>query len=89
VVKLPPLRTPRSSRHFRELSKRRPGKNGTDPRSLQIFNIDVFRRLRAAPPVPVRLLWWRDDPHPAVRDLLGLLAELYQTGANTGSSRRG
>jgi DNA-binding transcriptional LysR family regulator len=24
----------------------------------------VFRRLRDAPPVPVRLIWWRDDPHP-------------------------
>lgn len=46
----------------------------------------VFRRLRAAPPVPVRLLWWRDDPHTAVRDLLGLLAELYR--ANPRPSRR-
>ena len=27
----------------------------------------VFRRLRDAPPVPVRLIWWRDDPHPAHR----------------------
>jgi DNA-binding transcriptional LysR family regulator len=38
----------------------------------------VFRRLRDAPPVPVRLVWWRDDPHPAVADLVGLLAELYR-----------
>jgi DNA-binding transcriptional LysR family regulator len=38
----------------------------------------VFRRLRGAPPVPVRLLWWRDDPHPATADLVGLLAELYR-----------
>jgi DNA-binding transcriptional LysR family regulator len=37
----------------------------------------VFRRLRGAPPVPVRLVWWRDDPHPATADLVGLLAELY------------
>lgn len=37
----------------------------------------AFRRLRDAPPVPVRLIWWRDDPHPAVRDVVGLLAELY------------
>jgi DNA-binding transcriptional LysR family regulator len=37
----------------------------------------AFRRLRGAPPVPVRLLWWRDDPHPATRDLVELLAELY------------
>jgi DNA-binding transcriptional LysR family regulator len=39
----------------------------------------VFRRLRAAPPVPVRLVWWRDDPHPATADLVGLLADLYRT----------
>lgn len=38
----------------------------------------AFRRLRGAPPVPVRLLWWRDDPHPAARDLVELLVELYQ-----------
>jgi DNA-binding transcriptional LysR family regulator len=38
----------------------------------------VFRRLRDAPPVPVRLVWWRDDPHPATTDMVGLLAELYR-----------
>jgi DNA-binding transcriptional LysR family regulator len=38
----------------------------------------VFRRLRDAPPVPVRLVWWRDDPHPAATALVGLLAELYR-----------
>lgn len=38
----------------------------------------VFRRLRDAPPVPVRLVWWRDDPHPATTDLVGLMAELYR-----------
>ncbi len=38
----------------------------------------VFRRLRDAPPVPVRLVWWRDDPHPATSDVVGLLAELYR-----------
>ncbi|GAA5176502.1 LysR family transcriptional regulator [Pseudonocardia eucalypti] len=41
----------------------------------------VFRPLRDAPPVPVRLVWWRDDPHPATADLVGLLAHLYRTGA--------
>ena len=40
----------------------------------------VFRRLRDAPPVPVRLVWWRDDQHPATRDVVGLLAELYGRG---------
>jgi DNA-binding transcriptional LysR family regulator len=38
----------------------------------------VFRRLHGAPPVPVRLIWWRADPHPATPDVVGLLAELYR-----------
>ena len=38
----------------------------------------VFCRLRGAPPVPVRVVWWRDDPHPATTDMVGLLAELYR-----------
>jgi DNA-binding transcriptional LysR family regulator len=42
----------------------------------------VFRRLRDAPPVPVRLVWWRDDPHPATVDMVGLLAELYRGRRN-------
>ena len=25
-------------------------------------------------------IWWRDDPHPATRDVVGLLAELYGRG---------
>jgi DNA-binding transcriptional LysR family regulator len=37
----------------------------------------VFRRLRDAPPVPVRIVWWRDDPHPMTSDVVALLAELY------------
>jgi hypothetical protein len=41
----------------------------------------VFRRLRGAPPVPVRLVWWRADPHPATPDVVGLLAELYRARA--------
>ncbi|HSU08026.1 MAG TPA: LysR family transcriptional regulator [Pseudonocardia sp.] len=40
----------------------------------------VFRRVRDAPPVPVRLVWWRDDSHPATRDVVGLLVELYGRG---------
>jgi DNA-binding transcriptional LysR family regulator len=44
----------------------------------------VFRRLRDAPPVPVRLIWWRDDPHPATSDVVGLLAELYRPPARSG-----
>jgi DNA-binding transcriptional LysR family regulator len=38
----------------------------------------VFRRLRDAPPVPVRLIWWRAEPHPATSAVVGLLAELYR-----------
>ena len=38
----------------------------------------VFRRLRGAPPVPIRLMWWRDEPHPATPDVVDLLAELYR-----------
>ncbi len=47
----------------------------------------VFRRLRDAPPVPVRLIWWRDDPHPTTPDVVGLLAELYRRSPR-GSSLR-
>jgi DNA-binding transcriptional LysR family regulator len=46
----------------------------------------VFRRMRDAPPVPVWLIWWRDDPHPATPDVVGLIAELYRDNAPT---RRG
>lgn len=43
----------------------------------------VFRRLRDAPPVPVRLVWWRDDVHPATTDVVGLLSELYHPVAGS------
>jgi hypothetical protein len=43
----------------------------------------IFRRLRDAPPVPVRLVWWRDDVHPATSDVVGLLAELYRSPARS------
>jgi DNA-binding transcriptional LysR family regulator len=46
----------------------------------------VFRRLRDAPPVPVRLVWWRDDPHPATTDVVGLLAQLYRRRTRTGGT---
>jgi DNA-binding transcriptional LysR family regulator len=41
----------------------------------------LYRPLRDAPPVPVRLAWWRDDPHPATAAVAGLLSELYRGGA--------
>jgi DNA-binding transcriptional LysR family regulator len=43
----------------------------------------VFRRLRDAPPVPVRLLWWRDDPTSALSNVIDLLVELYRSESNT------
>lgn len=43
----------------------------------------VFRRLRDAPPVPVRLLWWRDDPSSAISHVVDLLVELYRSGSDT------
>ena len=38
----------------------------------------VYRPLRDAPPVPVRLVWWRDDPHPATAAVVGLLTALFR-----------
>ena len=40
----------------------------------------VYRPLRDAPPVAVRLLWWRDEEHPSTRAVAGLLTSLYRTG---------
>jgi DNA-binding transcriptional LysR family regulator len=38
----------------------------------------VFRPLRDAPPVEVRVAWRRPDPHPATQAAVTLLAELYR-----------
>jgi len=38
----------------------------------------VYRPLRDAPPVPVRLVWWRDDAHPATAAAVGLLTSLFR-----------
>ncbi|AEY87355.1 regulatory protein [Streptomyces hygroscopicus subsp. jinggangensis 5008] len=40
----------------------------------------VYRPVRDAEPVAVRLAWWRDDPHPALQAVLELLTELYRAG---------
>lgn len=40
----------------------------------------VYRPVRDAEPVAVRLAWWRDEPHPALQAVLELLTELYRTG---------
>lgn len=38
----------------------------------------VYRPVRDAPPIPVRLAWWRDDPHPATPTAVRLLTDLYR-----------
>ncbi len=38
----------------------------------------VYRPVRDAEPIAVRLGWWRDDPHPATHTVLELLTELYR-----------
>ncbi|MFF0516895.1 LysR family transcriptional regulator [Streptomyces sp. NPDC004250] len=39
----------------------------------------VYLPVRDAEPVAVRLVWWRDDPHPATCTVLELLTDLYRT----------
>jgi DNA-binding transcriptional LysR family regulator len=38
----------------------------------------VFRPLRDAPPIDVRVAWRRHDPHPATQAAVALLTELYR-----------
>ncbi|MFJ8546629.1 LysR family transcriptional regulator [Streptomyces sp. NPDC093586] len=38
----------------------------------------VYRPVRDAEPVAVRLVWWRDDPHPATQSAVELLTALYR-----------
>ena len=38
----------------------------------------VYRPLRDAQPVPVQLIWFGQDPHPATRAAVALLADLYR-----------
>jgi DNA-binding transcriptional LysR family regulator len=38
----------------------------------------VFRPLRDAPPIEVRVIWRRHDPHPATQAAIALLTDLYQ-----------
>ncbi|RKT88089.1 DNA-binding transcriptional regulator, LysR family [Saccharopolyspora antimicrobica] len=43
----------------------------------------VFRPVRDAAPIPVRLIWWRDDPHPLADRATRLLTELYGAAERT------
>ncbi|MEU0040397.1 MULTISPECIES: LysR family transcriptional regulator [unclassified Streptomyces] len=38
----------------------------------------VYRPVRDAEPLAVRLAWWRDDPHPSTRTAIELLSQLYR-----------
>ncbi len=38
----------------------------------------VFRPLRDALPIPVRVIWRRHDPHPSTHAAIAMLAELYR-----------
>jgi DNA-binding transcriptional LysR family regulator len=38
----------------------------------------VYRPVRDAEPIAVRLAWWRDEPHPAVQAAIELLTALYR-----------
>ncbi|MEU8574517.1 LysR family transcriptional regulator [Streptomyces asoensis] len=38
----------------------------------------VYRPVRDAEPVAVRLVWWHDDPHPATQAVVELLSTLYR-----------
>lgn len=38
----------------------------------------VYRQVRDAEPIAVRLAWWRDDPHPATPAVVELLTALYR-----------
>jgi len=41
----------------------------------------AYRRVRDAPPIPVSLAWWKDDPPTHVRDLVRLVRESYAEAA--------
>ncbi|WP_409468089.1 LysR family transcriptional regulator [Streptomyces sp. HC307] len=38
----------------------------------------VYRPVRDAEPVAVRLAWWRDEPHPATQAVIELVSSLYR-----------
>jgi len=40
----------------------------------------VYRPIRDAEPIVVRLAWWRDQPHPAIPAAVALATELYARG---------
>jgi DNA-binding transcriptional LysR family regulator len=43
----------------------------------------AFRRLEGAPEIPVWLAWWRDDPPPALAELLALSSQAFATRSSS------
>ena len=43
----------------------------------------VYRPIRDAEPIAVRLAWWRDDAHPATQAVIELLTSLYRSAAGS------
>jgi len=43
----------------------------------------VYRPIRDAEPLAVRLVWWRDDAHPATQAVIELLSGLYRSAAGS------
>ena len=43
----------------------------------------VYRPIRDAEPIAVRLAWWRDDAHPATQVVIELLTSLYRPAAGS------
>ncbi len=42
----------------------------------------AFRTVRDAPPIPVRLAWWKDDPPAYLSELVRMAAEAYRSAAS-------
>jgi DNA-binding transcriptional LysR family regulator len=47
----------------------------------------VFRPLRDAPPIAVRMIWRRHDPHPSTHAAIAMLTELYRRTLPPGCRR--
>lgn len=48
----------------------------------------AYRTVRDAPPIPVRIAWWKDDPPHHLADLITITCEAYQPASDRGKRRR-
>lgn len=48
----------------------------------------AYRTVRDAPPIPVRIAWWKDDPPRHLADLIKIICEAYQPAAGRSDRRR-